>query len=87
MAIPADIQKRETIKEYVSEVIREKKAQALSKSREKDTYDAVKESEDNLGITLAEFKEIVNAAYEYEKQQAKLDKIQSGLDAVEVLQL
>lgn len=87
MAIPEDVQKREIIKQYVQEALAEKRVQALSKSREKETYDTVKESGDNLGITLPEFKEIVTAAYEYEKQQAKLDKIQSGLDGVELLKL
>lgn len=87
MAIPEDVQKREIIKQYVQEALAEKRVQALSKTREKETYDAVKESEDSLGVTLPEFKEIVNAAYEYEKQQAKLDKIQSGLDGVELLKL
>ena len=77
--------KQDEVKAYLKDVVANLRQQDLIKSRIKDTYDSIKDSEESLGITLADFKTAVVSAYNYEKAQDKIDKLQRGLGIVEQL--
>ena len=85
--LPADIQKRDLIKNYLQEAIKHTTDKDLADVRLKQVYDSVKESEKNLGYTLAEFKEALAAALDYEKIQNLVDKKQAALDTVDTLKV
>ena len=85
MALPNDSTKRETIKNYIQEAVKETKDKQLAELRLKNIFESIKESEEALEITLAEFKEGLKAALDYDKVQAEIDKRQSGIDLVDTL--
>ena len=85
MTLPADQVKRETIKGYIQEAVKETKDKQLAELRLKNIFDSVKESEEALEITLAEFKEGLKAALDYDKVQAEIDKRQNAIDLVDTL--
>ena len=80
--ITNDITKRETIKGYIQEAVKNMRDQDLLKLRMKEIKDAVKESE---LIDPTEFSSAVQASYDYDKVQAEIDKRQSGIDLVDTL--
>lgn len=83
--ITNDITKRETIKGYIQEAVKETKDKQLAELRLKNIFESVKESEEALEITLAEFKEGLKAALDYDKVQAEIDKRQNAIDLVDTL--
>lgn len=85
--LPADIQKRDLIKNYLQEAIKHTNDKDLADIRLKQVYESVKGSEKNLGHTLAEFKEALAAALDYEKIQNLVDKKQAALDTVDTLKV
>ena len=85
MTLPADITKRETIKNYIQEAVKETKDKQLAELRLKNIFESIKESEEALEITLPEFKEGLKAALDYDKVQSEIDKRQSGIDLVDTL--
>lgn len=85
--LPNDQNKRETIKAYIQEAGVETQNIQLAELRLKNVFSSIKESEEALGITLAEFKEGLKAALNYDKVQVEIDKRQAGIDLVDNLQL
>lgn len=85
MTLPTDITKRETIKNYIQEAVKETKDKQLAELRLKNIFESIKESEEALEITLPEFKEGLKAALDYDKVQSEIDKRQSGIDLVDTL--
>lgn len=83
--ITNDITKRETIKGYIQEAVKETKDKRLAELRLKNIFESVKESEEALEITLAEFKEGLKAALDYDKVQSEIDKRQNAIDLVDTL--
>jgi outer membrane protein TolC len=85
--LPNDQNKRDTIKNYIQEAVQETKDKQLAELRLKNIFESIKESEEALEITLAEFKEGLKAALDYDKVQIEIDKRQSGIDLVDSLGL
>lgn len=85
--LPNDQNKRDTIKNYIQEAVKETKDKQLAELRLKNIFESIKESEEALEITLAEFKEGLKAALDYDKVQIEIDKRQSGIDLVDTLGL
>lgn len=85
--LPADIQKRDLIKNYLQEAIKHTNDKDLADVRLKQVFESVKESEASLDYTVAEFKEALAAALKYEKTQAIVDKKQAALDTVDTLKV
>ena len=85
--LPNDQTKRETIKAYIQEAVVETKNIQLAELRLKNVFSSIKESEEALEITLAEFKEGLKAALDYDKVQVEIDKRQAGINLVELLGL
>lgn len=84
MSITQDITKRETIASYIKEAVQNLRDQDLLKLRMKEIKDAVKESE---LIDPKEFSSAVQAAYDSQKHQEKIDALQVGIDITELLGL
>lgn len=82
-----NIAKRQTISSYIKEAVAAKLRQDAEKVKEKEVYDAIKESEDCLGIELSEFKSAVAALYDSERVSNQIDKLQAGLDIIEELRV
>lgn len=87
MTLPVDINKRDTIKAYIQEAVSVTKDKQLAELRLKNIFESVKESEEALEITLAEFKEGLKAALDYDKVQSEIDKRQNAIDLVDALQI
>jgi outer membrane protein TolC len=85
--LPNDQTKRETIKAYIQEAVVEHQNIQLAELRLKNVFNSIKESEEALEITLAEFKEGLKAALDYDKVQVEIDKRQAGIDLVDNLQI
>ena len=85
--LPNDQNKRDTIKNYIQEAVQETKDKQLAELRLKNIFESIKESEEALEITLAEFKEGLKAALDYDKVQIEIDKRQAGINLVDTLQL
>jgi hypothetical protein len=85
--LPNDQTERETIKAYIQEAVVETQNIQLAKLRLKNVFSSIKESEEALEITLAEFKEGLKAALDYDKVQVEIDKRQAGINLVDNLQL
>lgn len=83
--LPADPQKRKTIKEYLNEAIKHKKAQDAAKLLEAEVYDAIKEGEDHLEITPKYFKQLVAFAYDEEKKEKALGELEAAKEGLELL--
>ena len=82
MSITQDINKRETIAAYIKEAVKNMRDQDLLKLRMKEIKDAVKESE---LIEPKDFASAVQAAYDSQRHQEKIDALQVGIDIVEIL--
>lgn len=85
--LPNDQTKLDTIKNYIQEGVKETKDKRLAELRLKNIFESIKESEEALEITLAEFKEGLKAALDYDKVQIEIDKRQAGINLVDTLQL
>lgn len=77
----------ELIKGYVQEAVANKKKQDSLKEHFKEIVEAVKESEEQLGITVKEFKAAVDAAYDYDKTQEKIDNLVQAITTVDSLKI
>lgn len=82
MTLPADQVKRETIKGYIQEAVKNMREQDLLKLRMKEIKEAVKESE---LIDPTDFSSAVQAAYDSQRHQEKIDALQVGIDIVDTL--
>lgn len=82
--ITQDITKRETIANYIKEAVANLKEQDLLKLRLKEIKDSVKESE---LIDSKEFNSAVQASYDLDRHQEKIDALQVGLDIIDQLKL
>lgn len=87
MPLPQDQTKRDTIKAYIQEAVQNAKERNLLDIRAKTIFESVKDSEDSTGFTLAEFKDALKAAIDYDKVQTEIDKRQNAVDVVDQLQL
>ena len=87
MSLPTNIDHRLVIKNYLQEAIKHSADKDLADTRLKAVFESVKESEDKLGFTLAEFKETLTAALDYDKVQTVVDKKSAALEVVDVLGL
>lgn len=79
--------KADVVSSYIKEAVAVKTKTKQLAEELKEIFDTVKEDEESLGISLPEFKSAVEAAYQYEKQQEKLDKLQQGMNIVDTLGL
>jgi len=84
MSIPESLVQRDTVVAYVKEYVGEMRNADLVKSRQKDTKDAVKESE---LIDPKEFLLICKAAYDIQKLQEEVDVKSEAIANLEILGL
>lgn len=82
--ITQDQTKRETIAKYIKEAVANLRQQDILKLRLKEIRDSVKESD---LLDPKEFNSAVQAAYDLDKHQEKIDSLQAGVDVIEILNI
>jgi len=87
MPFPVEIIKRELVKNYLQEALKHNADKELADTRLKSVFEAVKESEEATGFSLAEFKEAFAVAKDYEKAQEVVDKKQAAIEVIDLLKV
>ena len=85
MSLPNAIEHREVIKGYLLEAKKYLAEKDLAETRLKSVFESVKEMEDKFNFSLADFKEALAAARDYDKVQSIVDKKSEALAVVDAL--